>query len=369
MLVAGLIAGPGYYLYCTQLSGKHVGKFPISGRANTWSLPGGVTLTFGGTGAFKPFSIDLDPRMNPVGFNWQGSVSGMVMRYREYNEYKASLYLGKQPLMVETFSISRDEKETGTAWKWVSIGSLDIPQAGQYHFVLEEVTQPRLSVGSVHIEVRRNVVIPSMQVVIAGGALAVAGFVLIFIMLWRTKEKQPAGNQEAYDAFLAAHKPLITGRHMLIFFGVSVILMGALFLVVSHFIMTESDVPVSTPIKAADGQSPVPAQAVPPSATTNPPVELGPIVITEVEPNPARIGEPITLRGSNFGRPEDHGVSVGGHGMKVALDVTKWEKDSVTVTIPNDPRFLLDRSYYYRIERKEPFESSNLFMFTFESKK
>ena len=56
--------------------------------------------------------------------------------------------------------------------------------------------------------------------------------------------------------------------------------------------------------------------------------------------------------------------------MKIDLEVITWEKDSVTVKFPNDPRILSDRSYYYRIERgKYPVESSNLFMFRFESNK
>lgn len=130
------------------------------------------------------------------------------------------------------------------------------------------------------------------------------------------------------------------------------------------------NVPVSTPFDILDSRPPVPAVALPPLSETKISVHLGPIVIAEAEPNPARIGAPITLRGSNFGRPEDHRVSVGGHGLKIDLEVIKWERGSVTVRIPNDPRIVSDRSYYYRIERGEfPVESSNLFMFRFETNK
>lgn len=144
---------------------------------------------------------------------------------------------------------------------------------------------------------------------------------------------------------------------------------GTVFLMITVAVWV-FNVPVSTPFDKRDSRPPVPALALPPSPETKSSVDLGPIVITEAEPNPARIGAPVTLRGSNFGRPEDHRVSVGGHGMKIDLEVIKWEKDSVTVKIPTDPRILSDRSYYYRIERGEyPVESSNLFAFRFETNK
>lgn len=237
MVVAGVLAGPGYYLYCTQFSGKQVGKFPIAGRATSWSLPGGVTLAFPGNGAFRPFSVDLDPQMNPLGFIWHGRVSGLAMTHPEHNQYKASLYLGKQRLMVETFSISRGKDDKGTQWASVTIGAFSVPHSGQYHFVLEEAARSQLTVGDMQIELRRNIIVPSIPVAITGFGLLIAGILLAIVALMWNKKKLTAAEKAELEAFLAAHKPAITGRHMLIAFGVGVILMGGLFLIVTHYVI------------------------------------------------------------------------------------------------------------------------------------
>ena len=95
---------------------------------------------------------------------------------------------------------------------------------------------------------------------------------------------------------------------------------------------------------------------------------LAPIEITQAEPNPPRIGEPVTLRGSNFGAAEGASIFINGFGMIVDLPVIEWTKDTVTVNIPNDPRLRQDETYYYRITRMTPREGSNPFMFRFDKK-
>jgi len=133
-------------------------------------------------------------------------------------------------------------------------------------------------------------------------------------------------------------------------------------------------IPGSTQGNKADSRPQTRGRTEPPSATSKPSLGPSPIVITSAEPNPARIGDTITLRGANFGLQADHRVSVGGHGISVDLQVIEWNKDAVTVKIPDDPRIQKGVSYYYRISRighakgvPHYIESSNLFMFELES--
>lgn len=184
LLLGGLIVGPGYYLYCTHLSGTLVGQFAVSGAtASQWPVPDGTTLKFGGAGAFKPFSLDLDPGMNPVRFIW--SVSTSSGSDLQYNQYRASLYHGGRRVMEEGVGVSHNRKDAGTQRTWRSLGAFHVPQAGRYHFALEQVAAPMIPVSGMEIEVRRNIMLPNLTVVYSALAVLVAGFFLIWIpMMW-----------------------------------------------------------------------------------------------------------------------------------------------------------------------------------------
>lgn len=357
MLFAGVLLAPAYYFYCTQFSGEQLGKFEVSGRAGIWTLSDGSSQRFPGGRATRPFSVDLDPAMNPVGFNWHGRVSGTVMHRQEYNEYRAWLFFAGRPVMQESLSVSRDEKDSGTSRTWKSIGRVAVAQQGRYDFVLEELREPRFSVTGVQIEVRRNVLVPSTPVVICGAVLLAAGFVLIFVVLFRGKREDadPALPQRIrLDPFFAG-----VGTLMLVLLGI--------FFVLAY---VNRDVPGSSPFAARPAR--VPEAALPPSEPAPTPASAsqgtGPIAIEQAEPRIGRIGESITLRGTNFGRAQDHHVVIGGHGITVQLEVIDWNQDLIKARIPNDPR-LQTGAYYYRVERVDPYESSNLFMFAFESQK
>jgi uncharacterized protein len=125
---------------------------------------------------------------------------------------------------------------------------------------------------------------------------------------------------------------------------------------------------VNTPHRRADSQLPAPGGAAPPAATAKRVVKPYEIEITGAEPNPPRIGEPVTLHGSNFGAAEGASIFINSFGLIVDLPVIEWTNDTVTVNIPNDPRLRQDETYYYRITRLTPLESSNLFMFRFDKK-
>ena len=61
------------------------------------------------------------------------------------------------------------------------VATIDVPAAGAYTFVLEEVAPPELPLAGIGLQVRRNVVRARMEVVWAGVALLVAGVVAFFV--------------------------------------------------------------------------------------------------------------------------------------------------------------------------------------------
>lgn len=99
----------------------------------------------------------------------------------------------------------------------------------------------------------------------------------------------------------------------------------------------------------------------------------GPPQIDQFEPSSAKIGDFVSIHGSNFGCQEDHIVSIGGNGISVELKVIEWRSDQIKAHIPNDPRLQTKLSYYFRVERvkineaggRQYLNSSNLFMFQF----
>ncbi len=128
-------------------------------------------------------------------------------------------------------------------------------------------------------------------------------------------------------------------------------------------------IPGSTRSTGAKSQLQAPGRTAAPESS----VETEAIAITAAKPNPARIGEPIVLRGANFGDRQDHVVLMGGHGIGLDLQVIEWSDDAVTVKIPDDPRIRTGISYWYRIARIDHFKGgshiiagSNLFMFWLE---
>lgn len=190
LLVGGAIVGPGYYWYCTQFSGEPVGKYPLSRSGK--APPPGWDETKSPPRPYSPLALELHPGMNTVGFIWAGTASG-VFTDRPYNHYRAALSLDDREVMVEEFSVSFSDRESrGIRTTWTSIGAIEVPRAGTYRFVLEDARHPRISFSHMHIEVRRNVVRPNIAVALGGSAAAMAGFLLVLVVLvWRGRATAP----------------------------------------------------------------------------------------------------------------------------------------------------------------------------------
>lgn len=173
LAVAGIIAGPGYFFYVHSYSGERVGTFEISGRVSRLALPGGFGVSVGRGGAFKPFSVDLDPKMNPLSFSLSGKMAPNV----DNATFRARLFAGNRTVLDKGVWLSRHDKNRANADPVSSdLGRVNVESPGQYHFVLEEPTlSSRENVTGISVEVRRNVRDPNMRIVWTGVALLVIG--------------------------------------------------------------------------------------------------------------------------------------------------------------------------------------------------
>ncbi len=344
MILAG-VATESYYLYCTQFGGAQIGKYPVSGSADRWTLSDGSSQKFPGGRATKPFSVDLDPAMNPVGINWRATVSGSVVE-KTSTGYDVWLFLAGRPVMHESFSISRKKDDANSWWTWKSVGRFDVPRPGRYDVVLQRNGESQIEVRDVRIELRRNLVVPELWLLIAGGVVFWSGILLTLAMLARGQEG--------------------AGRFVTVFGVVTAAAATVVFMPAYLENRSPDDSPFAfeAPSAAAAAQRAAAELARLPPSVPAPPVDRGEIVILKADPAVGRIGNVVTLHGTNFGHRQNHGVFIGGHGMKVPLEIVEWSPDVIKARIPSDPR-LQSGAYHYRVERLESHESSNLFMFAF----
>jgi hypothetical protein len=166
-----------------------------------------------------------------------------MMRQSIYNSYKVTLYLGERRIMADDFSLSLGEKDESAAWKWLSLGRVSVPAAGRYRLGVEELAKPRFRVSDMQIEFRRNVVPPIIAIAISGLGVAIAGFLLIFVVVWwpeirayysrggkaegAAADRRPDGAMEQMKAFERKIGGDSSGA--MIWMGVFVLLMVALF--------------------------------------------------------------------------------------------------------------------------------------------
>lgn len=235
MVAAGLIAGPGYDFFVTMFSGSQIGKVDLSRSSQP--------------GKFNSVEFGLDPAMNPVGFVWSGHTqTDFTINLSVWNSYRASLYLGERQIMAREFSLSRGEKDSKAAQVWTSLGASNVPSAGRYRLVVEELVKAPISVSGMQIEFRRNVTMLNGTIVAAGFAAAFAGVALFFLIFWWPEVRAyfGRGNEGAHAAGNPVNDPGPRGATQLlatihekdepgsrgakILVIVFVLMMGALFL-------------------------------------------------------------------------------------------------------------------------------------------
>ena len=196
LLLWGIIAAPGYYLYCSLFSGSSLER--VTAFTQDVSSLGFGTMTIQSSGSNakwnSPITLELTPEMNPISvtahIRYMKPVSGAI-GVKKRTEYRAELTKGNQELWNERFSVSskRENKDK----KGISIGaamlpktttpikSFSIEKSGQYSLSIKQKGDRDIAVANLDVDLRRNVILPNMKIVISGGIallLAIAGFTL-----------------------------------------------------------------------------------------------------------------------------------------------------------------------------------------------
>jgi len=193
LFVLGLIAVPGYFFYCTSFSGSELERIAVFSQDVTSLSAGGVTVQSSGANAQwnSPVKLELTPDMNPISVQAIVRYMKPVRAGRHRAEYRFALARDETAVWSKMFSVSA-KKETQDK-KSVQIGAMKLPkttvhvttfsveEGGQYTLDVRTGDDHDLTVANLDIALRRNVLIASKYVLIAGGIallLGVAGLVV-----------------------------------------------------------------------------------------------------------------------------------------------------------------------------------------------
>ncbi|MEQ1882467.1 MAG: hypothetical protein ABL878_16025 [Burkholderiales bacterium] len=176
LIVLGLLMGPGYLAYCEYWSGGEAETYVLSERAERWKLPDGAILRFRSGMGYKPQTVNLDPALNRyrILLTFEPASSGDGP---QANQYQFSVLEGEATVVTRNLRIGGD----GTLA--ARIDSVEVPYAGRYVLLLEEVGRPALEISRVKLEIRSRVLVPVMWLAWCGMVLMVVGVGLVVRVL------------------------------------------------------------------------------------------------------------------------------------------------------------------------------------------
>jgi len=203
LFLVGLVAAPGYYFYCTILSGKSVGERTVFTQEVSQVSFGGFTQSSNsGANWNSPAKFELSPEMNPISViaKFKYLKPRHMVGLSESNNYLGRLSINDQEIWSEDFALDvRRDKNSDSG---VLANSLVLPtsieliktftinESGSYDLSVKETGKTEIAVADIEMSVRRNVLIPNMKIVI-GGTVAllssIVGFVLILIQDSRSR--------------------------------------------------------------------------------------------------------------------------------------------------------------------------------------
>jgi hypothetical protein len=148
LIVLGVILGPAYYGYCEYVSGEDLQSITVNERADRWTLPDGSIEHFRNGLAYSPVELTLRPDLNrlriSLSFDFPDQGKGPQV------EYLATLLDQGYPVIVQPLQLhasGRVERRVRT---------FEVPHAGDYLFLLEEVGPPRAA-ASVTVRLRGQI--------------------------------------------------------------------------------------------------------------------------------------------------------------------------------------------------------------------
>lgn len=147
LIVLGTILGPAYYGYCEYASGEELQSIVVTERADRWTLPDGTIQRFHKGLGYRPVELTLRPDLNRLRLSLTfefpaGEANAPV-------EYLATLLDQDYPVIEEPLLVI----PSGRVYR--TIRTFEVPAAGNYLLLLEEVGPPRPAASiTVHLRGR-----------------------------------------------------------------------------------------------------------------------------------------------------------------------------------------------------------------------
>ena len=192
-LVAGLLLGPGYFVYANFFSGALVAEQQVYERQAEG--PGLWT---------QPFALELGPDMSPVAVIAQLRILPDAAPRRRTSRIEVTLQRDGAPVWRETASVlkpetdsrgeSRSEGEpagTTSAVENLAIRQFEVAQAGTYGLSAALLEPQEVIIGSITLQVRRNVIETSLPLLAGGIACLLLGiFGLVIAVRGRQRARR-----------------------------------------------------------------------------------------------------------------------------------------------------------------------------------
>ncbi len=192
MIIVGLVAGPGYLVYCLFISGNTIGEHVVFAQDVSSSKAMGVRGTSTKNASWNtPVNVHLSPEMNPLKI-------GATIRYLpptgvaiKSTQYVAELKNGIEPVWQEPFavSVSRDKDKdkknkiqlgSHLQSSTINIKAFSVTDEGDYDLYVSQKGKREIVVGQVKMNIRGNVIMPIMPIAVAGLVIFVLGLITAF---------------------------------------------------------------------------------------------------------------------------------------------------------------------------------------------
>ncbi len=184
LFLIGIVTLVGYMMYVVFLSGEKLGSYTIQEFDGSIVSFGGFRMTSGSTQSTHTVGpLSLSPDMNPLRMilkiNQQGGKSSIGSSGLHY-EFELLDRLGNS-VWKRSGGYSDSEESSGSKTVNISLGILDVEQAGEYVLLcdLKDKRTFKPVITKAEVAVRRNVARANKQVYILGGAAAFIGFVMM----------------------------------------------------------------------------------------------------------------------------------------------------------------------------------------------
>ena len=172
----GLMAGPGYLGYCSLISGAaHESVNLYEADVGSASVKG-VKVTHSKGGEWNnAVSLELSPDLNPINLSLSCRYVKPASRREVRSAFAAKLKSDDKTIWEQDVNVRIKSKkidggiEVG-GWHTLSrdLTTLSVERAGTYEFLINPEKPSEITFSKVTLEVRRNVLIPSIPFVLLG---------------------------------------------------------------------------------------------------------------------------------------------------------------------------------------------------------